>query len=176
MFIRYFKTSQGPGLYKLLHPAILEERTWRTWKTQRTLKRWKTSSRWLKTLYLWFKTRLFWLKTPSLFYGFYVDGPKHRNKRFRTTWSLVTKWENIKRNVEPCLGRLGDILPHWHFAPRTFCPNFHKNSGHFAPIYFCIFLWHISGISWAYLGHISGISWAYLGHLLGISWAISGIS
>ena len=32
-------------------------RTWRTWK------RFKTSTRWLKTLYLWFKTIFCWLKT-----------------------------------------------------------------------------------------------------------------
>ena len=34
---------------------------------------------------------------------------------------------------------------------------------------FCI--WHILGISSAYLGHISGVSRAYLKHILGISWA-----
>ena len=37
---------------------------------------------------------------------------------------------------------------------------------------FCI--WHILGISSAYLGHISGVSEAYLGHIMGISWACLG--
>ena len=51
-----------------------------------------------------------------------------------------------------------------HFAPRTFCPTEllpqgHFAPGHFAPTFvkivdilphfFCIFLWHISSISWA---------------------------
>ena len=45
------------GLYKLFHPAILDRRTW---------KRWKTSTIWPKKLYLWFKTLYLRIKTLSL--------------------------------------------------------------------------------------------------------------
>ena len=51
------------------------------------------------------------------------------------------------------LPQIAKILEGGHIAPTpelwwTFCPNF----------FFCIFLWHISGKSWAYLGHIYHIS------------------
>ena len=56
----------------------------------RTWIRWKTSTRWLKTLYLWFKTLFLWLKThpllsriikKTLFYGIYGNGSKNHNTR-----------------------------------------------------------------------------------------------
>ena len=86
-----------------------------------------------------------------------------------------------------------DKMTQGHFAPRYFAPKHTKfrkgdilpqlqnSGGHFGPTFFCIFLWHILGIScaylwifWAYLGHMSGISWAYLRYILGISWAYLG--
>ena len=69
-------------------------------------------------------------------------------------------------------------MPQGHFAPNhtkfwkgDILPQLQNSGGHFAPTFFCIFLWHISGISWAYLEHILSISGAYLGHILSISWA-----
>ena len=70
------------------------------------MKRWKISSRLPKILYLWLKTfflAIRWLKT-LFFYGFYPDGLKNHNICTWRTWSLVSSnWENIKRNVGPCL-------------------------------------------------------------------------
>ena len=57
-FLGFFICIQsGTFFYKLFHPAI---------PNGRTGKRWKTSTRWLITLYLWFKTLYLltiWLKT-----------------------------------------------------------------------------------------------------------------
>ena len=47
----------GPSCHPGWRNTEKVRRTWRTWK------RFKTSTRWLKTLYLWFKTIFCWLKT-----------------------------------------------------------------------------------------------------------------
>ena len=98
-----------------------------------------------------------------------------------------------------CCNKHNKVRRHFaprHIAPKDKMPQDKMPQGHFAPtcvkivdilpqdilpqLFFCIFLWHILCISWAYLVAISGISCAYLGHILGISWTylrhILGIS
>ena len=79
------------GLYKLFHPAILNGRTWRTWRTQRTRKRWKASTRWLRTLYWWFKRLYLWLKRLSICDSKgYICDSKHSN--FQPDDSNIKFW------------------------------------------------------------------------------------
>ena len=75
-------------------------------RTSRTWKRWKTSSRWLKTLYdLWFKTLYLssrWLKN-TLFYDIYCEGLKNHNIGALRTWArFSSRFEIIQRLVKAC--------------------------------------------------------------------------
>ena len=94
-------------------------RTWRTWRTWRTGKRWKTLTKWLKTPYSCFKTLHFvtqnalivQLMTQNILQYLWQQLKNHNiNIHAWRTWSWVSsRWENIKRNVEPGLQYV--ILP-----------------------------------------------------------------
>ena len=81
--------------------------TTRTWRTRGTWKRWKTSTRYLKTLYLWFKALNLWLKTlflsarllKTLLFRHLWRRLKNQNICAWRTWFWVSsRWENIKQN------------------------------------------------------------------------------
>ena len=86
-------------------------RTWRTWRTRRTRriwKKWKISTRWhpsydsnTQKLYL----SIWWLNTFN--FAALTATVKNRNIRVWRTRSWVsTRWDNIKRNIDPWLGIL----------------------------------------------------------------------
>ena len=91
-------------------------------------KRWKTSTRWLGTVYLWLKTLFVawstflatrWLKA-HYFTAFMSTVEKTYHTRWETCSSASSKWENIKRYVEepcqsPCVFTMPmTIILDWH--------------------------------------------------------------
>ena len=86
MFVSLWNLKQFGNIwqYKLFHLAITDGRTW---------KRWKTSTTWLKTLFM---------IQNSLFVNQNTLIVNHNIPAWRT-WSWVSsRWESTKRNIEPC--------------------------------------------------------------------------